>query len=130
MGVRNILAQVGTIVDAVAGDVKSDVTYEAFLSEDAAGTVALAGPVTVKAYVSRTKKQVLADSGGVAMIDAKLTFTTPMSDVDPRAKFTLSDGTSSPIVKVGGFIDPVTLQPFVTTVTLGRVMRGTNEVSG
>jgi hypothetical protein len=126
-GINSILEAGVAIASNLLDSVKSTVTYEAFLSEDGQGTVNLSPPVSVRCFVKRERKQMVADSGGVATITAILTFVDPIADVDPRSKFTLADGSTAPIVKVGGTIDPSTLKPYATRVWLGSINRGSNE---
>ncbi len=120
---RDIFASIGGIVDSVMADAKSDVTYVAYVSDPGDGAPAFATPVTVQAYVSRKRRRVVTDSGSVYMIVATLIFTDARP-VHPRDVFTLADGTTAPIVSDGGAMDPVTNQPYVTTVMLGNLARG------
>lgn len=130
-----IISKGVAIASRLLKGVKSQVTFQAWVHDDGAGTDTWAAPVTLSCFVDSTKKLIRANAGLVQVI-ATLTFvddianTTPTGDrrrenpVDPRDLFTLADGSTAPIVSIGGFDNPKTGKPFALKVILGNVVRG------
>lgn len=87
------------------------------------GSEAVQDPV--RGMIDRTAHTAYTDAGTLALIEATLTFVTPLTGVGGRDIFTLPDGFTAPIMKTGGFVDPGTGEAFVTEIKLGNPVRGT-----
>ena len=122
--VRNLLHDVASpLVDSF----KDDVTWTTFGTEDGRGGIVPGTRVTslVKAIVSRKRKVTATSGGDRLVVEATLLFVDPLTSVGGRDTFTLSDGTTAPIVAANGEpLDPLTHQGFVTEIQLGTVVRG------
>lgn len=129
---------VKNVVSPQFESMKLDVTFKAWIGQSGAGVPAYAAPRTLRALVDFTGSgtQKYTSAGNIIILTATLTFldiigdTTPNAGeerdqpIDTRDVLTLPDGTTAPVVDVGGFADSATGQPFVPTVTLGTIVRG------
>lgn len=113
-----------SVASPLTDSFKQPVQWQHCTGSDGAGADTFAAPVTVNALVNRGKRQAYTASGALAEVIATLTFVDPLTAVDGRDIFTLPDGTTAPIVTVGGFEDPKTQAAFVTKVQIGVVIRG------
>jgi hypothetical protein len=122
------------IAASILASVKGDVVHQAWTGQDGKGTDTYASPVTLKAIVDRTRKQKFTTTGKLVTVAATLTFIDPIADttatdpamprnnpIDPRDLLTLSDGTTGPILSVGGVEDAGTQRGFINEVTIGDI---------
>lgn len=124
MALADILRNGVKTASKIVESLKCNVTWVHVTTRDGSGTVTATSTSTVRALVDRSKKQIFTSSGVLATLDATLTFVDPIGAVDPDDVFTLPDGTTSPIVDTGGFVDPSTGRSFVNEVKLGTIARG------
>lgn len=102
------------------------VTYERYLSADAYGAITYAAGVPLLAALDGRQTQRRLPSGILTGSRATLTFTdvaalstaSAGNGVSDKDRITLPDGTTGPILDVGGYIDPGTGLPFATEVYL------------
>lgn len=129
---RGQVANLSKIVDSFKGTTQ----FSAWIGDNGAGDDEYASAVPIRAIISLKKEQRYTESSGLVMTHATLTITDPMADttpntgkvraqpVDPRDKFVLPDGSTSPIVEGGGTLDPATSRGFTGRVVLGNIIRG------
>lgn len=120
MGLRNILVKAIGIADKVTKDLQPKVKYEKYLglSPDGFGTELYAAPVFIDAIVDWQQKQVRTAAGVESVSRAVITLPRPMQ-INDEDRFTLPDGTTGPILDMGGFVDRVTGYAMSTDVYLG-----------
>lgn len=123
--VRNAIAGV---VDPVTKSAQSNVQYFRWISDlDGMGTPGYAAKKILKAAIDWKQVQVRTPQGTDTTSRASLIFTntaalmaaTAGKGIGDKDKFILPDGTTGPILDLGGFIDPGTSIPFATEVYLG-----------
>lgn len=136
MAIRNILAAGVKIISKQVDDDKADVSRQAWIGDNGSGVDEFAPADTVRCIVSRKTRTVRTSTGQLASIVATLTILDPLppttanagktrvQPVDPRDIFTLPDGTTAPVVDLGGPFDPVENSTYIITVMLGNVPRG------
>lgn len=86
-----------------------------------------AAPVTLQAVVDWAQKQLRTKEGALTVSRAHLIFTdvdalkaaTAGNGIQDEDRITLPDGTTGPIIDMGGFLDRATGRPFATEVWLG-----------
>jgi hypothetical protein len=132
-----------SLVDVIAGAVQianqvttdlqdRTVMHSAWIGDDAYGTSAYASPVARKALVDLSTAPRYSKQGESIETKATLTFLDVIpptqanagairaNPIDPRDIITLPDGTTGPIIRIGGFVNADTHLPFVCEVTLGK----------
>jgi hypothetical protein len=136
MAIRAALISGIKIVSKQVADVKVPVSFQAWIGDDGKGGDAYAGAVTVRPVVSRKARVIRTEGGQFAHTLATLTFVDPVAPTtaqagrtrrqpfDPRDLFVLPDGSTAPVVDIGGPMDPKTSDTFIHVVTLGNVPRG------
>jgi hypothetical protein len=127
-----------TVRSAVATAKKStaalqaDIQLAAWISDTARGKPNYAPAVLYPAIVEE-KQRKLTDFQGVEVLSThKVTILRPVvahgadnrqEPVDARDKLTLPDGTTGPILAVGGMTDPSTGKPYLHEIWLGEARR-------
>jgi hypothetical protein len=116
------------IADSVTKPLQATVTYErATVSDDNYSTKTYAAPVPLRAIVDWNQKPVRTQTGEmtvtrvtISLLDvAAVSAATGGTGIDDDDRFTLPDGTTGPILDLGGFIDAGTGHPVATEVMLG-----------
>lgn len=115
------------IADGVTKPLQSTVVYERYLSEDSYGNSTFDNPVFMRAIVDFKQSQVRTQSGIVTVARATITFlsinaltiATAGDGIDWKDRITLQDGTTGPILNLGGFVDAGTGNPVATEVYIG-----------
>lgn len=131
---REILAAGVAVANSLTSGVQVSCTLEAWIGQDAYGAATYAQPVTFRAVLDRTQKQIVSATGKVIYIMATLTVvgdlaangtsTSPprREPIDPRDIITLPDGATGPIVDSPDSVtDPVTGRGFIQQVMLGKL---------
>lgn len=127
MALIDILRAGVRIADKVTKSAHSTVRYERYLGSTGHGVKTYAGVTTMKAVVDWKQKQVRTQTGvltvtraSVMLLDIKeLLAKTGGDGIGDNDRFTLQDGTTGPILDLGGFIDPGNGIPLATEVFLG-----------
>jgi hypothetical protein len=111
------------------GDIQKPVTYEAWTGQSGTGAPTYATGASIPAIVEYEVNNIYDRAGQVIPVQAKVTFLRPIAangatdreePLDPRDRITLPNGSTGPIVKVGGLIDGGTGNPYMLTVWIGR----------
>lgn len=120
------------IASGVTKSFQDVVTHQAWIGQDGAGRDRFAAAVTRRALVDRTTRNAETSTDVLVTVVATLTFLDPVlpttpetgqvraNPIDPRDIFTLTDGTTAPVVSGGGLQDAGAGVPFVSSVVLGR----------
>lgn len=136
MAIRNALLAGIKAASAAVDDDKTSVSFEAWIGSDGQGADTFAAATMIRAVVSRKARRIRTSGGQFAHVVATLTVLdtiapttaqagqTRLQPVDPRDRFTLLDGTTAPVVHVGGPFDPVTQDTYIKSIVLGNVARG------
>jgi hypothetical protein len=115
------------IADAQTKSVQCDVQLRRFTKGSGTGVKDYGSPITLKAIVDWKQKQVRTMSGVLSISRATVLFlditalraATNGEGIDDDDEITLPDGTTGPILDMGGFVDAGTKIPLATTVFLG-----------
>lgn len=127
MGLLGILRSGVKIADGITKDLQASVSFERCMGSDGYGTITFAAAVPLRAIVDWTQKPVRTAQGimtttraTVTLLDvAALSAVTGGLGVQDEDRITLPDGSTGPILDIGGFIDRVTGEPVATEVMLG-----------
>lgn len=107
------------------------VTFEAWIGQTSDGDDDYADPVVLTAFVMQTNKKIWSRDGRLVDTQAYILFTVPIADtaptspatrnnpVDPKDKFTLSNGMTGPTILGKGPIDSATERPYMLEVYIG-----------
>lgn len=115
--VRGLVA----LAQSIALPFEGPVMHSRWQSSGGSGDGAYADPVEVPALISWEQRQVREPGGTLTVSRSVLTFPYPI-DVNDEDIFVLPDGSTGPILDMGGFVDagsPIVGRPFVTEVILG-----------
>jgi hypothetical protein len=109
--------------------VQAPITIRAWIGADGYGAATFASPVTYKAVVDTTRKDIAGASGQVLAVVATITIIGDVrpngapgriEPVDPRDIVTLSDGRTGPIVSApNSVMDPGTGRGFIHEIMIG-----------
>lgn len=123
-----ILATGIGIADSLTKGVQGTCTLEAWTASDGRGARTYAAPVTFRAVVDTTRKEVIRN-GKEVIIVATVVIVGDLAPngaagrvepVDPRDRITLPDGTTGTILSSPGApINPLTGRAFVQLIELG-----------
>ena len=114
--------------DKVSKSLQEEVVHSAWIGQDMFGKAEFATSVYRKAMVEQGIKDRRLGDGRIVTTRAKITFLETVEPngaegrvgaIDPRDKISLADGTSGPILDVGGLRDPEMLRPYLYEVLLG-----------
>lgn len=128
MGLLEVLRAGVKVADKITKPLQADVIYERYVeNSDGYGTPGYEPATTMKALIEWKQIQVRQQDGVLSVTRASLTLIdvaevaekTSGQGIDDHDKFTLPDGTTGPILDMGGFIDAGTGQPFATEILLG-----------
>jgi len=115
------------IADSVTKPLQATVNFQHFLSADGEGTRTYGGVVSLRAVVDWKQKHLRTSTGELSVSRASVLFldvaalaaATGGDGIDDNDIIVLPDGTTGPILDMGGFIDAGTGQPVATEVWLG-----------
>lgn len=115
------------VADDVTRPLQSTVSYQRRTGQDQFGDPTYAAAVDLLAIVDWKATQRRTSTGLLTVSRAVITFldaaalstATGGAGIDDNDKLTLPDGTTGPILDLGGFIDPGTGVPIATEVFLG-----------
>jgi len=107
-----------SIANSVTTALQATVTHKAFSSVDGYGKPTFGTGVSRTAIVERRQKYVRTALGEEKLSLARLLFLVPVT-VDERDEFTLPDGSTMPILRIGGPVDGTTGNEFIVEVELG-----------
>ncbi len=132
MGLDSVIRDAVKIADTTTRDLQVLVQFRHFASADAYGDKVYVPPVDqpaleLRALVDWKQKQVRTAEGILSVTRATVTFLDPPTlltatggeGIDDNDIIILPDGTTGPILDLGGFIDAGTGHPFATEVFLG-----------
>jgi len=128
MSLLNVLRSAVKVADTITKSVQATVTFRHCTDANTAGrgVPSYDAPVPLLAIIDKKQKMVRTPSGQIIASTATLTFldvaavaaVTGGVGIKVNDKITLDDGSSPPILNVGGFVDAGTDQPLATTVWL------------
>jgi len=118
MGLLDDLTDAVATVDAETADLQPEVTISRWLGQDALGKPRYAAPVRVPAIVEWKQRAVRTRAGADTTSRAYVGILRPFS-VSERDKVVLPDGTTGPILDMGGFVSRATGRPIFVEVWLG-----------
>jgi len=127
MGLLDVVRAGVKIADNVTKDLQPMVSYQRWTGQDLLGDKTYAAAVNLRAVVDWQQRQVRTTAGLLSVSRASITFldvdallaATAGQGIDDNDVITLPDGTTGPILDMGGFIDRVTGIPVATEVFLG-----------
>lgn len=126
----DVIADALELADELLEDeqILEPITVARWTGQDVEGDPTYAADITPPAIVE-LKQQLRKDANGVeVMSKTKLTIIRPIPDegtagrrepIDPRDKVTLPDGTTGPIIDIGGLVSGGTGKPYMLEVWLG-----------
>jgi hypothetical protein len=132
MSLLDVLRSGVLIADSVTKPLQPEVGFRHFVSVDGEGAKTFnppltAPPATIQAIVDWKQKHLRTSEGELTVSRASVMFlnveevkrVTNNQGVSDEDIIILPDGTTGPIIDMGGFIDAGTGQPFATEVFLG-----------
>lgn len=127
MSLLNVLRDAVKVVDTVTKPIQSTVSFKRRTGQDQFGAPTYAAAVNLKAAVDWKARQVRTSTGILTVSRAVVTFldaaalsaATGGAGIDDSDEITLPDGTTGPLLDLGGFIDPGTGIPIATEAYLG-----------
>jgi len=127
MGLLDVVRSGVKIADALTKSLQASVTYRRCISTNQYGVKQLGSPVTLLALVENKQRKVMSPTG--VIVDSNITITllnvaavvaaTGGFGIRVNDEIVLADGSTNPVLNVGGFVDAGTNQPFATEVYLG-----------
>lgn len=128
MGLLDVLRNGIALADSLTQDLQDTVTHEAWVGQDFNGKPVFATGVTRAAIVERKVRIVKGIDGREIQSTHYVGFLRPIAPngadgrqepVDPRDRITLSNGSTSPIVSIDGFMDRAYDRPMYSQIFLG-----------
>lgn len=132
MGFDAILRSGLATAHRITGSLQATVQHERWKSIDGYGLPTYARAIDRTAIVEKTQKLIRTAGGAEVMAKTRLTFLTPLSDLDTgstitgrqhptdvRDRITLPDGTTGPILDIEGMTDPTTDRNYFEVIFLG-----------
>jgi hypothetical protein len=129
MSLADVVRSGVAVADGITKPLQDDVLHTPWTGDkDEFGNSTFASSVFRKALVEKKMQLITKADGQIVMAATKITFVEPVpptiaagrdNPIDGRDILTLSDGTTGPILTVGGFMDAGTHVPFVLQVYLG-----------
>lgn len=127
MSLLDVLRTGVAVANGVTRPLQPRIKYERCVSVDGAGTKTYAGPRFLHAVEEWEAHPVKTSGGVLTVARATLLFldipevktATAGAGFTDKDKFTLSDGSTGPVLELSGFIDAGTAQPVATTVAIG-----------
>lgn len=115
------------VADQVTKPLQATVSYRRRTGQDAFGKPTYATAVDLRAIVDWKATQRRTSTGILTVSRAVITFldvsalsaATGGAGIDDNDKITLPDGTTGPVLDLGGFIDPGTGVPIAVEVFMG-----------
>lgn len=135
MSLLNVFQSSVKVMSKIFDSVKGDVVFRAWVGQTGGGEDKFADPVTLRGVIAVNQEVTRTSEGQLAVTLATIEFLDPIPDtapmpgqerkqpIDPRDSLVLPDGSTAPIIKVGGPLDPSTSRGFVQAVTLGTIVR-------
>jgi hypothetical protein len=127
MSLINTIRSAVAVADKVTKPLQSTVAYQRKTGQDVTGAPTYEAAVDLDALIDWKARQVRTVAGLLTVSRAVVTFldaaalstATGGVGIDDNDKLTLPDGTTGPILDLGGFIDPGTGIPVATEVYMG-----------
>lgn len=127
MGLLDVVRSGVKIADALTKSMQTTVTYRRYSSSDQYGKKQLLAATPLRALVENKLRRVPSQSGVIT--DSTITITlldvnaisaaTGGAGIGVNDEIVLPNGSTNPILNVGGFVDAGTGQPIATEVYLG-----------
>jgi hypothetical protein len=127
MALPDIIRSAVKTANSVTQSLQALVTYERSLGDNGYGAINYAPPIEMKALVDWKQRMVRTAAGQLTVTRATVTFldvntllqVTEYKGLNDEDKITLPDGTTGPILDMGGFVDPGTGIPYATEAMIG-----------
>lgn len=134
MGLADTIASAVATAKSVTADLQDDIKFEPWNGNNATGGATFGSAVAYPALVEDSNELVRDSRGNTITARAKVTILRPVTAVsvvdddgnelrrnpiDPRDKITLPDGTTGPILRTKGMVNPETGFHFLHEVLLG-----------
>jgi hypothetical protein len=136
MGYEDLIRAGVALASSQFDSMKVSVTVTPWIGQDGDGDDSYGTPFLARALLDPSPRMRSTPTGRLIMTFATLTFLDPIANttpnsgqvrqqpIDSRDIITLPDGSTAPIIQVGGFTDSGTEKPFATEVILGTLVRG------
>ena len=126
MSLRDVIVSAVATANKSTADLQPTVTLERMITNQY-GPAGYEPAVQLKAIVDWKQRQVRTPAGVLSVSRASILFldtpallaATAGEGINDEDRITLPDGTTGPILDMGGFIDAGTGHPFATEVFLG-----------
>lgn len=128
MALDSLIRRGVAVADRLTASLQPDVTHEAWTGQDGYGAATYAAGVARAAIIEQKQRLHRTSNGREVVTKAKITILRPITPngaagrtepIDVRDRFTLPDGSTGPIVDIGGFTDAGTGRPYFAEVWLG-----------
>ena len=129
MGLADVVRSAVATANTVTAGLQAEVSHAAWIGNYTDGSDRIDTPVTRKAIVNLQATARRLPGGEIVQQKASVLFLEVVppngaagrraEPIDPRDQITLQDGTTGPILYVGGPLDPATGRGFITEVILG-----------
>ena len=132
MSLNSIIASGIKTAKNITDSLQGYITIEFWTGDDAYGESSFTSPVRFKALIDLSSRPTFNSNGQLMETKANLTILESIpatqakpgevrgQPLDPRDVIRLPDGTTGPIIKIGGFVNADTNLPFLSEVTIGR----------
>jgi len=119
MGLASVVRGAVATANRVTKDLQSTVSHQSAMSTPSSkGVIAYGAAVSRRALVDWKQKVMRTSNGQEVTTRASVTFLEPVA-VTLLDVIILPDGTTGPILDVGGFVDASTGRPYLMEVWLG-----------
>lgn len=132
-GFADLITQGIALANSLTGTLQADISYSAWLGYATTGPNAGTGysyssPVSIPAIIELGRKQRQDSNGQLLITVARVFLLRPLTPngatgrtepIDTRDVIVLPDGTTGPIVSVGGLVNPVIGRPYYHDILLG-----------
>jgi hypothetical protein len=127
MSLLNVVRSAVKTADLATRPLQATVSYQRYTGQDAFGDPSFAASVSLLAIVDWRARQRRTATGVLTVSRAMVTFldasalaaATAGNGIDDKDVLTLPDGTTGPILDLGGFVDAGTGLPIATEAFLG-----------
>lgn len=133
MGLDDVVRAGVALADSITQDLQGTIGYRAWVGQDGLGEPIYVPPigsaaVSVKAIVDKKQQMIRTSDGREVMSKTYVALLRPMTangtpgrtePIDERDMIVLPDGTTGPILNIGGFIDGGSGFPYFHEIFLG-----------
>lgn len=118
MAFDDIIRSGVALANSMTASLQPTVQHYVRTGQDGYGKPTYAAPVNVPAVVDKDERYVQNAQGQTVLTRHRVTFVRPII-IKSTDKLVLPDGSTGPILSIGGVVDPDTDRPFSSEVLLG-----------